>query len=92
MKMSQELLKAAINKWGIEVQKKKIKEEAMEFALAVEQSECPTKDQELAQQRIYEELADLQIVMQYVPLLYNQNKLDRIKEMKIKKFKAKYNL
>ena len=90
--LSKETIISALEKWGYDVQRKKIKEEAMEYALEVEKADCPTKDKFEANEKIYEEIADLQIVMQYVPYVYNQEKINRIKAMKIKKFKETYNL
>jgi len=83
MNIDTDLLLQAIQKWGKEAQIDKIQEEAQELALALHQVKCLTKENEEGMSKIYGELADMQIVMEYVPLLFNQNKIDRIKQMKL---------
>ena len=85
--MNTDLLWRAIEKWGKSAQIDKIQEEAQELALALHQVKCQPKDKEEGMLNIYGELADMQIVMEYVPLLFDQVKIDRIKQIKLNKLK-----
>lgn len=92
LKVPKDLLLSAIEKWGIETQKDKIQEECQELALIMHQAKCPTKNEIESEEQTYKELADLQFVAQYIPLLYDQNRLNEINKQRIIDFKNKYEL
>lgn len=86
-----DVLRKAFEKWGKETQINKLQEEALELALALNQINCPTKEVPLMQEKIYDELADVSIMMMQCHLFLFDS--DRIKEriqFKLKKLNDKY--
>lgn len=86
------VLENAITKWGIQNQIHKIQEEALELALVLNQSQCPTKDKNEMYEKIYDELADMAIMMEQAHLLFDSNKITERVNFKIKKMQTKYGL
>lgn len=78
-----EILQKAIDKWGRDNQIDKIQEEAMELALALHQYKCPTKDKEEEIDKIYDELADMKIMVEYFDLLFDEEKINKVIEFKL---------
>lgn len=64
-----------IEKWGREVQINKIQEEALELALVLNQRNCPTKNQKTMDAALYDELADMKIMMMQADLLFDANRI-----------------
>lgn len=77
-----------INRFGREVQINKIQEEALELALVLNQMNCPTKGD--LTEELYGELADMKIMMAQAEILFDKNKIDRMVEFKLNRFKEKY--
>ena len=69
------ICKRIIEKWGREVQVNKIQEEALELALVLNQRNCPTKDQEVMEAALYDELADMKIMMMQADLLFDADRI-----------------
>ncbi|MEL6850503.1 MAG: hypothetical protein AAFP92_18425 [Bacteroidota bacterium] len=67
----------AIEKWGRDVQTQKIQEECLELALAINQYQCPTKDPVEAMNHIYDELADVSIMIKYIPYLFDKDEVEK---------------
>jgi len=88
--MNQEILKAAIAKFGRETQIDKLQEEAMELALALHQLKCPTKDYNEMLLNVFGELADMKIMMAQAELLFDKNDIDRLVEEKLYRLEKKY--
>lgn len=86
MENHKSICKRIIEKWGREAQINKIQEEALELALALSQRNCPTKDPKAVEDALYDELADMKIMMMQAELLFDaeriakrvQYKLDRV--------------
>lgn len=77
-----------INRFGREVQINKIQEEALELALVLNQMNCPTKG-DLAEE-LYGELADMKIMMAQAEILFDKERIDKMVEFKLNRFKEKY--
>ena len=88
--MNQKILKAAIEKWGPETQINKIQEEALELALVLNQRKCPTKNPNEMEEALYDELADMKIMMAQAELLFDGQRIrDRV-SFKLEKLQRKY--
>lgn len=86
-----QVLRKAFEKWGKDTQINKLQEEALELALVLNQINCPTKEVPLMQEKIYDELADVSIMMMQCHLFLFDS--DRIKErikFKLQKLNDKY--
>ncbi len=77
-----------INRFGREVQINKIQEEALELALVLNQMNCPTKGD--LTEELYGELADMKIMMAQAEILFDKQKIDKMVEFKLNRFKEKY--
>lgn len=85
--IDQGILIAAIEKWGAKSQANKIQEELLELALALNRINCSTKDQEEMEENIYEELADVKIMMAQAELIFNKSRIDEMVKIKLEKLK-----
>lgn len=54
---------AAIDKFGVDGQVRKLQEELLELALVLNQINCPTKNRSKMEENLYSELADVKIMM-----------------------------
>lgn len=88
--MKKEILQKAIDKWGKETQTNKIQEEALELALVINQMKCPTKDFLKMEENLYDELADMKIMMAQAELIFDKKRIDEIVEYKLNKLESKY--
>lgn len=88
--MNIEILKKAIDKWGIETQTNKIQEELLELALVLNQRNCPTKDKILMDEKLYDELADVKIMMAQADIIFDSERINKIVEIKLNKLQSKY--
>lgn len=88
--MKDEILYKIINKFGIEVQVNKIQEEALELSLVLNQLKCPTKDHKKLMDQLYDELADMKIMMAQAELIFDKEIIDERVEYKLKKCEEKY--
>ena len=88
--MNQEILRKAIVKWGAEVQINKIQEEALKLALVLNQRNCPTKDVAQMEEQLYDELADMKIMMAQADMLFDADRIDERVEYKLNKLNTKY--
>ena len=79
------LLERIIDRLGPHVQIRKIKEECLELALAITKLDIPTKDASETIENIYEEIADVQIMMEQADKIFDKEKIERIKKMKLEK-------
>ncbi len=90
MKKYKSVLEAIIAKWGRETQINKIQEECLELALVLNQINCPTKDPKEMEYNLYDELADVKILMAQAEMLFDRERInDRVK-YKIEKVQKKY--
>ena len=81
--MDKELFKKAIKKWGVEAQIDKLQEELLELALVLTQIKCITKDPKVMQQKLYDELADVKIMMAQSDLLFDSERINNNVEHKL---------
>lgn len=88
--MDKEILKKAIDKWGRDTQVNKIQEEALELSLALNQRNCPTKDPEQMESNLYDELADMKIMMAQAEILFDADRINERVKFKLDKLRAKY--
>ena len=84
------ILIKAIEKWGAEVQINKIQEEALELALILNQRNCPTKNKATSEHRLYDELADMKIMMVQADILFIHERIKSQMRLKINKLNEKY--
>ena len=75
MEDQKSICKRIIRKWGAPVQINKIQEEALELALVLNQRNCPTKDAEAMEVALYDELADMKIMMMQADLLFDADRI-----------------
>jgi len=90
--MNQQILKAIIAKWGVENQTNKIQEQALELALVLNQLKCPTKDKAALEAALYDELADMKIMMAQAELLFDADRINERVEFKLNRVVEKYGL
>ena len=88
--MDKEILQKAIDKWGKETQINKIQEEALELALVLNQRKCPTKDIEKMEANLYDELADMKIMMAQAEIIFDADRINKIVKLKLNKLQSKY--
>ena len=88
--MNEDILLAAIAKWGEDNQINKIQEEALELALILNQRKCPTKDPVEMEHKVYDELADMTIMMGQARILFNPERIDERVKYKLEKLQSKY--
>ena len=86
------VLHNAITKWGIQNQIHKIQVEALELALALNQAQCITKDRIEMDEKVYDELADMTIMMQQAHMLFDSKRINERVNFKIKRLQEKYRL
>lgn len=86
----QTILKKAISFFGTDVQINKIQEEALELSLVLNQIKCPTKDKEKMQEDLYDELADMSIMMAQAELLFDKMLINERVNFKLNKLNTKY--
>lgn len=79
-----------IDRFGSEVQVNKIQEEALELALALNQVNCPTKNKAEKLENVYEELADMKIMMAQAEKLFDADKINQLVDFKLNRFSEKY--
>lgn len=85
MRDQTEILQMALDKWGPEIQTAKIQEEALELALILNQINCPTKDRESLLPLLYDELADMKIMMAQAEMIFNKARIDQRVKYKLKR-------
>ena len=86
-----ELCSAAFLKWGRETQINKLQEESLELALAINQHNCPTKNKKELEDKIYDELADVKIMMcQAENFLFDKDRIDERVKFKLNRMREKY--
>lgn len=74
------VLQKAIQKFGTQTQINKIQEEALELSLVLNQMNCPTKDPQKTEEALYDELADMKIMMAQAELLFDSFRInERVK-------------
>jgi len=88
--MNKEILQKAIDKWGKETQINKIQEEALELALVLNQRKCPTKDVEQMEANLYDELADMKIMMAQAEMLFDADRINERVNFKLDKLQSKH--
>ena len=88
--MDKEILQKAIDKWGKETQINKIQEEALELALVLNQRKCPTKDTEKMEANLYDELADMKIMMAQAEIIFDADRINKLVKLKLNKLQSKY--
>ncbi len=88
--MDKEILQKAIDKWGRDTQINKIQEEALELALVLNQRNCPTKDINLMESNLYDELADMKIMMAQAEILFDAGRIDERVQFKLERLQSKY--
>lgn len=88
--MNKEILLKAIEKWGRDTQINKIQEEALELSLILNQRNCPTKDPEQMEASLYDELADMKIMMAQAEMLFDADRINERVKFKLDKLQSKY--
>lgn len=88
--MERNFLIDIIEKWGAEVQINKIQEEALELALALNHMNCPTKIASQVEANIYEELADMKIMMAQAEIIFDKSRIDALVKIKLERLRSKY--
>lgn len=88
--MNKEILLKAIEKWGRDTQINKIQEEALELSLILNQRNCPTKDPEQMEASLYDELADMKIMMAQAEILFDADRINERVKFKLDKLQSKY--
>ncbi len=88
--MDKEILLKAIAKWGRETQINKIQEEALELSLVLNQRNCPTKDKDEMEASLYDELADVKIMMAQAEILFDADRINERVKFKLDKLNRKY--
>lgn len=89
-RITHEILHKAITKWGREHQIMKIQEEALELALVINQLNCDTKDPEQMEFNLYDELADMKIMLMQADILFDANRINERVLYKLNKLSTKY--
>lgn len=90
MEINKDILQKAIQKWGRDIQINKIQEEALELSLVLNQMKCPTKDVEKMEENLYDELADMKIMMAQAEILFDAARIDARVQFKLEKLQSKY--
>lgn len=90
MIIDKEILQKVINKFGPTNQIHKIQEEALELALILNQISCPTKDITLMEDNLYDELADMKIMMAQAEILFDADRINKRVKYKLDKLQSKY--
>jgi len=88
--MNKEILYKVIEKWGRDTQINKIQEEALELSLILNQRLCPTKDPEQMEENLYDELADMKIMMAQAEILFDADRINERVKFKLEKLQSKY--
>lgn len=88
--MDKTLLHRAIAKWGPEVQIHKLQEELLELALVLNQRKCPTKTPVQMEALLYQELADVKIMMAQAEIIFDSERIDDIVVHKLDVLKHLY--
>ena len=88
--MDIQILHAAIELFGRDTQINKIQEEALELSLVLNQRKCPTKDVKEMEEKLYDELADMKIMMQQAEILFDADRINERVKFKLNKFSQKY--
>jgi len=86
--MNKEIFQKAIDKWGKEAQINKIQEEALELALALNKRKCPTKDIEQIEENLYDELADMKIMLAQAEIIFDADRINERVKFKLDKLKS----
>ena len=77
----------AIKHFGRDSQIHKIQEESLELALAINNLGCPTKNQSETVANLYDELADVSIMLTQARILFDAERIDQRKTEKLKRLK-----
>ena len=88
--MDTKILKKAIEKFGVRNQINKIQEEALELALVLNQRNCSQKDSKEMEDKLYDELADMKIMMAQAEILFDADRINARVEYKLKRFEEKH--
>jgi NTP pyrophosphatase (non-canonical NTP hydrolase) len=89
-KSNLKIIKGLIAKYGEEAAMNKVQEELLELALVIVQHKSPTKDSKKMLQKMYEEAADVKIVMRKLEFLLDKRKINRIVNKKLKQKQQKH--
>lgn len=79
-----------IDKWGHETQVNKIQEEALELALVLNQRNCPTKNGSDMEAGLYDELADMHIMMAQSLVLFDRERIAERVRFKLQRVLEKH--
>lgn len=88
--MNKIILYKIIAKWGREIQINKIQEELLELSLVLNQHKCPTKDPKEMEAKLYDELADVKIMMAQADILFDEERINERVKFKLEKCNEKY--
>ncbi len=81
----------AIERWGEENQIKKIQEECLELALAINNMDCPTKSKAESYRNFIDEVADVSIMLKQAELIIGKAVLRGAKARKLVKLDKQLN-
>lgn len=90
MIVNRNTLLKAIDLWGEETQINKIQEECLELALVLNQRNCPTKCVHEMEEKLYDELADVVIMMEQAKILFDADRINKRVQEKLHKLETKY--
>lgn len=88
--MDQDILLRIIAKWGTETQINKIQEELLELSLVLNQLNCPTKDPKEMEDKLYNELADVKIMMAQAYIIFDEDRINARVKYKLSMCAMKY--
>lgn len=88
--MWKSIIHRLVEHFGEKVQVDKLQEECQELALALHQAKCPTKDPIESENKIYDELADVTIMMKQALYLFDEDRINERVKVKLEKARAKY--
>jgi len=83
--MTKSIYQKALDKWGQEGQIKKIQEECLELALAINNMDCPTKSKAEYYRNFIDEVADVSIMLKQAELIIGKATLRGAKARKLVK-------
>lgn len=86
--MNKEILQKAIDKWGKDAQINKLHEEALELALILIKMKCPTKNKEELEAELYEELADMKIMLAQAEMIFDADRINEQVKFKLNKLEC----
>jgi len=86
--MEKQIYVKAIETWGVDTQVNKLQEELLELALILNQMNCITKQKFKLERQLYDELADVSIMMAQARLIFDKERIDRCIASKLERLES----